>query len=402
MCAKPSRESGQWKIPLSDIDMDSEEIDSVVKVLQSKWLSMGPVTHQFERQFSEFLGVKHAFAVSNGTAALHIAMSALGIEQNDEVIVPSLTFVATANCALYVGATPIFADITSSDDLNISPEDIRNKITPKTKAIIVVHYGGYPADMDAIMKIAQENNLFVVEDAAHAPGAELGSRSRKTSGKKLGTIGNIGCFSFFPNKNMTTGEGGMIVTDDDNIAEKIKIIRSHGMTTLTWDRHKGHAFTYDVVDLGYNYRIDEIRSAMGLIQLKKLNENNERRKAIVQLYKKHLESISDINIPFTSQYMEYKGKPSFHIFPILLGKGISRKEFMDKLNEKGIQASIHYPPIHQFTYYKEKYNFTDGMLPKTEFVSRREVTLPLYPTMSDEDVGYVSDVVREIIVKRKT
>ncbi|MDZ7262138.1 MAG: DegT/DnrJ/EryC1/StrS family aminotransferase [candidate division KSB1 bacterium] len=376
----------KWRVPLADIDLGQNEIAAVLKVLKSKWLTMGNVTEEFEKQFANYLEVKYAFAVASGTAALHIAHQVLGLTKGDEVICPSLTFVATANSILYTGATPILADITSPGDLNMSPESVLEQITSRTKAITVVQCGGYPCNMDRIMEIAKRYHLYVIEDAAHAPGAEY-------TGKKIGTIGDIGCFSFFSNKNMTTGEGGMIVTNNGQLAEKIKRMRSHGMTTLTWDRHKGHAFTYDVVDLGYNYRIDEIRSAIGLIQLNKLNENNERRKTIVQLYRKYLESMSDISLPFT----EYRGKPSFHIFPSLLKEGISRKDFIRELNKKGVQASVHYPPIHQFTYYKKKYNYTEGMLPKTEIVGKRELTLPLYPTMSDADVSYVSNAVQETI-----
>lgn len=373
----------EWKIPLSDIDLDDEEIEAVTKVLKSKWLSMGPVTQKFEKEFADYLGVKHAFGVSSGTAALHIALKALGIEEGDEVIVPSLTFVATANSVLYCGAKPIFADIISLNNFNISPDDILEKITNKTKAITVVHYGGYPCDMDAIMEIAKAHNLKVIEDAAHAPGAEY-------KGKKCGTIGDVGCFSFFANKNLVTGEGGMIVTNDDALAEKIRIIRSHGMTTLTWDRHKGHAHSYDVVDMGFNYRINEIASAIGLVQLKRLDGNNEKRREIVEEYKKRLEKISRISVPFKN----YKEKPSYHIFPILLAEDISRNEFIDKLKEKGIQTSIHYPPIHLFTYYRNKFGFEEGMLPKTEFVGEHEVTLPLYPMMREENVEYIINHIR--------
>jgi len=373
----------EWKIPLSDIDLDDEEIEAVTKVLKSKWLSMGPVTQKFEKEFADYLGVKHAFGVSSGTAALHIALKALGIEEGDEVIVPSLTFVATANSVLYCGAKPIFADIISLNNFNISPDDILEKITNKTKAITVVHYGGYPCDMDAIMEIAKAHNLKVIEDAAHAPGAEY-------KGKKCGTIGDVGCFSFFANKNLVTGEGGMIVTNDDALAEKIRIIRSHGMTTLTWDRHKGHAHSYDVVDMGFNYRINEMASAIGLVQLKRLDGNNEKRREIVEEYKKRLEKISRISVPFKN----YKEKPSYHIFPILLAEDISRNEFIDKLKEKGIQTSIHYPPIHLFTYYRNKFGFEEGMLPKTEFVGEHEVTLPLYPMMREENVEYIINHIR--------
>ncbi|HDK26388.1 MAG TPA: DegT/DnrJ/EryC1/StrS family aminotransferase [Candidatus Atribacteria bacterium] len=373
----------EWKIPLSDIDLDDDEIEAVTKVLKSKWLSMGPVTQKFEKEFADYLGIKYAFGVSSGTAALHIALKALGIEEGDEVIVPSLTFVATANSVLYCGAKPIFADITSLNNFNISPDDILEKITNKTKAITVVHYGGYPCDMDAIMEIAKAHNLKVIEDAAHAPGAEY-------KGKKCGTIGDVGCFSFFANKNLVTGEGGMIVTNDDALAERIRIMRSHGMTTLTWDRHKGHAHSYDVVDMGFNYRINEMASAIGLVQLRRLDGNNEKRREIVEEYKKRLEKISGISVPFKN----YKEKPSYHILPILLAEDISRNEFIDKLKEKGIQTSIHYPPIHLFTYYRKKLGFEEGILPKTEYVGEHEVTLPLYPGMREENVEYIINHIR--------
>jgi dTDP-4-amino-4,6-dideoxygalactose transaminase len=368
----------KWKSPLSDIDLGQDEIDAVVNVLKSKWLSMGPVTQRFEDEFANYLGVKYAFGVSSGTAALHIAHKVLGIKEGDEVIVPSLTFVATANSVLYCRAKPVFADITSLDNFDISPDNILEKITNKTKAITIVHYGGYPCDMNAIMEIADDHGLKVIEDAAHAPGAEYG-------GTKCGTIGNVGCFSFFANKNLVTGEGGMVVTNDDTLAEKIRIIRSHGMTTLTWDRHKGHAHSYDVIDMGYNYRINEMASALGLVQLKKLDENNEKRRKIVEEYRKRLKNISGISVPFKDR----KEKSSYHIFPILLSEDISRNGFIDRLKEKRIQTSIHYPPIHLFTYYQKMFGFKEGMLPKTEFVGEHEVTLPLYPMMRKEDVKYI-------------
>ena len=376
------------KVPLSDIDLDEEEIEEVTKVLKSKWLSMGPVTQRFEEEFANYLGVnvKYAFGVSNGTAALHIAHKVLEIKEGDEVIVPSLTFVATANSVLYCGAKPVFADITGLDNFDISPDDILEKITNKTKAITIVHYAGYPCDMDAIMEIANDHDLKVIEDAAHAPGAEY-------KGRKCGTIGDIGCFSFFANKNLVTGEGGMVVTNNDALAEKIRITRSHGMTTLTWDRHKGHAHSYDVVDLGFNYRINEIASAIGLVQLRKLDENNEKRRKIVEEYRKRLEDISGISVPFK----DHKEKPSYHIFPILLAEDISRDVFREGLKEKLIQTSMHYPPIHLFTYYRKMFGFKEEMLPKTEFVGEYEVTMPLYPIMRQEDIRYIINTIKEIL-----
>jgi len=379
------RTKSQWRIPLADIDLGEEEINAVVEVLRSKWLTMGEVTREFEEKFARYLGVKYAFAVSSGTTALHIAHRCLELGEGDEVICPSLTFVATANSILYTGATPIFADIVSADDLNVSSESILERITPRTRAITVVHYGGYPCDMDRIMGIAEKYNLYVIEDAAHAPGAEY-------NGRKLGTIGHIGCFSFFSNKNMTTGEGGMIVTNDGTFAERIKLIRSHGMTTLTWDRHRGHAHSYDVVDLGYNYRIDEIRSAIGLTQLGKLDGNNDRRRRIVEIYREHLRDIPGIRVPFT----RYKGKPSFHLFPILLEGPSHRGRFIDALRAKGIQTSIHYPPVHLFSYYRRRFGHGEGLLPVTEEVCSREVTLPLYPGMADGDVIRIVDQIRSM------
>jgi dTDP-4-amino-4,6-dideoxygalactose transaminase len=241
----------EWRVTLSEPDLGPEESQAVTAVLRSRWLTMGAITQTFEQKFAEFCGAKHAIAVANGTAALHLAHWALGVGSGDEVICPALTFVATANSVLYCRATPVFADINGLDNLNISPEAIRQKISPRTRCITVMHYGGYPCDMQAIRKIAGEHGLAVIEDACHAIGAEY-------HGKKCGTLGDIGCFSFFSNKNMVTGEGGMLVTNNAELAQKLRLGRSHGMTTMSWDRHQGHASGYDVVDLGFNYRIDEI------------------------------------------------------------------------------------------------------------------------------------------------
>jgi dTDP-4-amino-4,6-dideoxygalactose transaminase len=315
-----------------------------------------------------------------------LANAALGIGAGDEVIVPSLTFVATANAIKYTGATPVFVDITSEDDLGISPAAIEAAITPATKAITVMHYGGYLCDMDAINAIARKHNLAVIEDAAHAPGTELND-------KKAGAFSDAACFSFFSNKNLVTGEGGMIVTDRDDLAERIKLMRSHGMTTLTWDRHKGHAHSYDVVTLGYNYRIDEIRSALGLTQLSKLPKNNERRREITNWYRAQLSEVDELAIP----YLQHPGLSAAHLFPILLDSKIDRTAFIDQMKQRGIQTSIHYPPIHQFTYYRQQNGTNHRSLPLTESVGRREVTLPLYPTMSADDVKQVVAAIKDSI-----
>jgi len=370
-----------WRIPLSDIDFDEAESLAVQRVLKSRWLTMGKVTQEFEATFAAHVQAKHAIAVTNATAALHLACLALGLGPGDEVIVPSLTFVATANAVRYVGATPIFADVISSDDLNISPKAIESLVNARTRAIIVVHYAGYPCDMKAILSIAKQHNLFVIEDAAHAVGSEL-------DGRPLGTWGDVGCFSFFSNKNMTTGEGGMMTTDNDDLAQKLNRLRSHGMTSLTWDRHKGHAYSYDVIDLGYNYRIDEIRAAIGLAQLSKVERNNERRRSLTQVYRDALQELApQVAVPFQS----HMGKTSAHIMPILLPQETKRKEFIDSMKENGIQTSIHYPPIHTFTAYRDTMSWD---LPVTEDVAKREITLPLYPAMSNDDVVVVVSAIQ--------
>jgi dTDP-4-amino-4,6-dideoxygalactose transaminase len=372
-----------WRIPLADVDFGNEEYQAVDKVLKSKWLTMGTITMQFETEFSAFTGIEYAIAVTNCTAGLHLSMAALGISCGDEVIVPSLSFVATANAVCYTGAKPIFADIVSAEDLTISPESIRSLITPHTKAIIVMHYGGYVCDMDQILAIARENNLFVIEDAAHASGAYLNEVS-------LGGIGDVGCFSFFPNKNMTTAEGGIITTKNNELAQKIRLLRSHGMTSLTWDRHKGHAWSYDVIDLGYNYRIDEIRSALGITQLKKLSKNNQKRRLLTKHYCQSLKQlVPDVGVPFTN----HRGESANHLMPIILPKGIVRTEIMERMKNLGIQTSIHYPPIHLFTYYKQRH--PNCLLEKTEDIANRELTLPLYPGMSEADVDYVVTGIRD-------
>jgi dTDP-4-amino-4,6-dideoxygalactose transaminase len=374
-----------WKIPLSDLDFGLDEMVAVNNVLQSKWLTMGSITDEFEQAFAAYVGAKYAIAVTNATAALHLACVVAGLGPGDEAIVPSLTFVATANAVRYTGALPVFADIAGEQDLNISYHSIERAITERTRAILVMHYGGYACDMPSIMELARERGLKVIEDAAHAPGSELG-------GRKLGTWGDIGCFSFFSNKNMTTGEGGMIVTDNETYAQRLHLLRSHGMTTLTWDRHKGHAWSYDVVDLGYNYRIDEIRAALGKVQLEKLSANNERRRRLTQVYRKTLHELTpQVVIPFEN----HPGISAAHLMPVLLPAGMGRSYFMDSVKSQGIQTSIHYPPIHTFTAYRGRGRYS---LPITNDIASREVTLPLYPTLTDEDVVTVVKAIAQALV----
>jgi dTDP-4-amino-4,6-dideoxygalactose transaminase len=308
------------------------------------------------------------------------------LKKGDEVILPSLTFVATANAVLYVGGKPIFADIVSTDDLNISPEEIEKKVSKRTKAILVMHYGGYPCDMESILAIAKKHRLHVVEDAAHAPGAEY-------HGEKCGAIGEIGCFSFFSNKNLVTGEGGMVFTRNQALAERVRAMRSHGMKALSWDKYHGHLSSYDIRDLGYNYRTTEIQSALGLVQLRKLNRNNQKRSKLVEAYRRELQGTEGISIPFP----RYGTRPSYHLFSILISPSIPRDKVMEGLRSLGIQTSIHYPPIHLFSLYRRQFGYKKGMLPKTEEVSRGEITLPLHPGMDGDDVRWIAKKLRGVI-----
>jgi dTDP-4-amino-4,6-dideoxygalactose transaminase len=379
-----------WRVPLADIDFGPEEESAVVGVLRSGWLSMGSITQAFEKEFAEFIGARHCLAVTNATAALHLACLALGVGPGDEVILPSLTFVATANAVRYTGAVPVFADIESLRWLNISPSAIEACITERTRAILVVHYAGYPCDMPAILDIARRHHLKVIEDSAHAIGAAL-------DGRMLGTWGDIGCYSFFSNKNMTTGEGGMLATSDESLAERLRVLRSHGMTSLSWDRHQGHASSYDVVDLGFNYRIDELRSALGRAQLKKLPRGNERRQQLTMLYR---ELLAEYAPTFEIPFQRARGTSSYHILPVLLPRGADRFQFMEGMKAQGVQTSIHYPPVHQFQIYQKSLQSAHG-LALTEEAARREVTLPLYPSMQVEQVEWVAQAARNALGRGK-
>ncbi len=387
-------EAPQWKVSLADVKFGSEELQAVTDVLKSGWISQGPLVQKFEAKFAQFLGAKHALAVANGTAALHLACMVLDLASGDEVLCPALTFVASANAIMYTGAKPVFVDITGPHDLNLSPEDASRKITPRTKAIMVVHYAGFPADMEALQSLADHHGLAIVEDCAHAPGAVYTSYPEA---QKVGTRGTISCFSFFSNKNLTTGEGGMVVTQDPQLAERLRIARSHGMTTLTWDRHKGHSFSYNVVAPGYNYRLDELRAALGLVQLSRLEANNTRRRELTHLYRKNLRELQRVQLPFLKELEA----SSCHIFPMLLSGEVSRSDFMEFLASHGIQTSMHYPPIPTFSYYKQLWpQGFDHQLPLTEDVAAREVTLPLYHSMTNEQLVEVVETIKRFFGKK--
>ncbi len=375
-----------WKIPLFDLDYNQKEINAVLKVLRRRWLTMGERVEEFENKFAEFLKARYAIALSSGTAALHLALKSLGIKERDEVLVPVITFVASANAVLYCGAKPVFVDSTSLEDFNISITDLEKKTSSKTRGVVVVHYGGFLADMEKINRLAKKYDLFVIEDSAHSIGTKYGS-------KMAGTFGDAGCYSFFSNKNLATGEGGMIVTPDRKLAQKIKLLRTHGMTRSTWERFESNSSGYDIIELGYNYRMTEISAVLGLEQLKKLERNNYKRRLLTQIYIKYLGEIQEISIPFKN----HPGDSSHHLFPMLLDKNTGREEFMRKLEQKGIQTSIHYQPVHKFSYYRKNFPQKSGTLSISEEIGKREVSLPLHPQMSEDDVVFICQQIKKIL-----
>jgi dTDP-4-amino-4,6-dideoxygalactose transaminase len=374
-----------YKIPLFDLNFDEKEEIAVLETLRSKWISTGPKTVELEKKFCEMLGSEHSLGVANCTVALHLGLQLLGIKEGDEVITPALTFVATVNAIRYCGAIPVFCDIKSVYDLTINADLLESLITEKTKAIVVMHYAGFPCDMDRVMEVAEKHHLKVLEDACHGPLSEY-------RGKKLGTIGDIGCFSFFSNKNISTGEGGILVTNNSDYYERGKLLRSHGMTCMSYERSTGHSTTYDVVELGYNYRIDDIHSAIALAQLEKLQADIEKRQVVRRKYIENLKGIDRVGIPFADN-TEFV---SNYIFPIILRD--SNAEFRDsirnRLHEAGIQTSVHYPAVNRFSIYKP---FDKGNLPNTDYVTDNEITLPMYAKLSDEQLDYTTSIIKAIL-----
>jgi len=380
-----------WQVQLHRINYDEREYQAVKEVLDSGWLTISQKTHDFEAAFSSFLGHgTQCIAVANCTAALHMALLVLDIKTGDEVITPSLTFIADQNATMMCGAKNVLADITSMEDWSMDPDDIEARITPKTKAVMIVHYAGFACDMERITALCKKHNLLLIEDCAHTPGADFiasdGSR------KPLGTFGDISAFSFFGNKNIAVGEGGMIVTRNTELFSKIKGLRSHGMSVLSFDRFKGRAVSYDVLEPGLNLRIHEIASALGLVQLHKLEDANNKRKVLVEHYYRRLDGNGYVSIPYRNFS---RGKPNYHIMPVLLSDKIDRAAVIESMKQDGVQTSVHYPAIQGFTAYKGKINST----PKAEYVCAHELTLPLYPTMTTGEVDIVCNALLTAIEK---
>lgn len=374
-------------IQLFKPSMDEQEIEAVSEVLRSGWLGFGPKTAEFEMKFAQYVGAKHAIALNSCTAALHLSIKAFNIGAGDEVLVSPITFVSTIHAILYNEATPVFVDI-EPDTLCISPADIKRKITSRTKAIIPVHYGGHPCDMDEIMQIAEQNNLIVIEDAAHACGAVY-------KGKKIGSIADATCFSFHAVKNLATGDGGMITTNRLEIVNLLKRLSWMGIDKNTWDRtetlelekekekYSGYSWYYEVSELGYKYYMNDITASIGLVQLEKLERMNRRRRKIVQMYNNAFRDINWIETPVEREYV----KSSCHNYVI-------KTPYRDQLNlylkNKNIATGVHYMPIHLHLYYKNKFS---ANVPIAEKIWTRLLTLPLYPDLTEEQVNYIISMI---------
>jgi dTDP-4-amino-4,6-dideoxygalactose transaminase len=367
-----------WSVPLSDIAVDDEILAAATATLASGWWSTGPRVAEFERAFARRVGAEHAIAVSSGTAALHLAAAACGCGPGDEVVMPALNFVAAASVVRHLGATPVFCDVLGEHDPNLDPADLEAAVGPRTKAIVALHYGGAPCDMDAVRDVADRHRLVVIEDAAHAPGATY-------RGRACGTLGAAGCFSFFSNKNLPIGEGGMVVTGDAELADRVRLLRSHGMTALSWDRAHGHAAGYDVLASGFNYRLDEARAAIGLVQLARLDAGNAARARLTDLYRERLAGVAGLTVPRAAAPPQTTSAE--HLAVVVLPRGTERAAIRGALAERRIQTSVHYPPIHGFSAYRGP----GRPLPRTDDLGDRLLTLPLFPHMTEAQVHYVAD-----------
>ena len=370
-------------IPYGHQWIDEEDIEEVVKVLKSDWITTGPKIEEFENSLCSYIGCKYAVAVNSGTSALDIAVQSLNLPAGSEIITTPFTFVATSNAVLYNNLKPIFVDI-EKDTRNINPEEIRKKITDKTKAIIYVDYAGHPCDIEEIKGVAEEHDLYLIEDASHAIGAEY-------KGKKTGNFADMTVFSFHPVKHITTGEGGAVVTNSGEFYEKLKMLRNHGIDKSALDRFGPKAgWAYDLKFLGRNYRITDFQTALGISQLRRLDEFIRRRRGIVKMYNEVLEDMHEIETPVVKPYV----KPAWHIYTVLLN-GINRDEFFSRMRERDIGVNVHYIPIYRFSYYQEHFDIDPTEFPVTEEVFSKIITLPLFSKMTEDEVLDVIETVKD-------
>jgi len=373
--------------------ISEEEVDEIVDTVRSGWIGMGPKTIKFENNFSEYIGVNKSVAVSSWTAAGHLTLEAFGLKAGDEVIVPTMTFPATAEIVCYFSAKPVFVDV-EENTLNISLEALEKAITPKTKVVIPVHYAGQPCDLDEVHEIAQKYKLKVFEDAAHALPALY-------KGKKIGTISEVTCFSFYATKTLSTGEGGMICTNDEEIAERCTIMRLHGINRDAWKRYtESGSWYYEVVAPGYKYNFTDLQASLGLPQLKKIDAMWESRKRIASKYTEALKDLDTIQL----HTLKPDRESSFHLFPIRLHLDRltkNRAQLINELRNLNIGVGVHFMPVHQHLYYSESFNLRDEDYPIATAVFPRLISLPIYPGMKDESVDKVIDVLIDMLTKFK-
>ena len=372
-----------WQVPLSAVRLTEADIEAANEVYRSGWLSMGPRTQELERAFAEYAGAGHCLAVSSCTAALHLAMAGAGLGPGDEAVVPSITFIASANAVAYTGARPVFAEIAAVDRPWLSVESAERAITPATKAIVAVSYGGHPGEIDGLSGLADERGLALIEDAAHCSGSWLGERH-------LGTFGLAGAISFSAGKNLGVGEGGVLLTDSEELADRARLMRWHGITRSIWERHLTSTETYEVAGLGFNYRIDDPRAALARSRLGRLEEDNGRRAAIASAYREQLEDLDGLSLlgaPSDSARL------SNSMFAIVLDGDVDRDAFRDSLAERGIQTSVHFSPVHRF----ELYAGSGADLPLSDAFAARTVSLPMFPEMEEGQRTLVIEAVREAL-----
>ncbi|NIM12125.1 MAG: aminotransferase class I/II-fold pyridoxal phosphate-dependent enzyme [Candidatus Aminicenantes bacterium] len=369
--------------------IENDEIEEVVKSMKCGWIGTGPKVQRFEEMFKEYKGVKYAMALNSCTAALHLSLNVIGIQPGDEVIVPTMTFASTANAVIHSGGKPVLVDCQKAT-MNIDPQQIEAKITPKTRAIIVVHFAGRPCEMDDIMEIARKHGLKVIEDCAHTIEAQY-------KGKDTGLFGDIGCFSFYVTKNIITGEGGMAITNNEAYADKIKVLALHGMSKDAWRRFSDEGYKhYQVVYAGFKYNMMDIQAAMGIHQLPRVESYWKRRKEIWNIYN---EAFKDLPVFLPAPVPDYI-KHSYHLYTLLPDihrLGITRDRFLDEMTKRNIGVGVHYIALHLHPYYQQTYGYKEGDFPNAEWISQRTVSLPLSPKLTDRDVNDVIEAVKDTI-----